>query len=182
MYAPFKSFGGGFEGDARGPSTSEKATARVAMQIMFNTQLGLIGKPSAMSSESKWLPLGLRATGEPRASLSRALRIPDGFDLLLDIAGANPLVYKSADIDLHVAMKIVVKNRYFGVQAQLHGDSFPNAEMFVADQRGSARMLLTYETSSGPTLGPYVNLPGDRSRHMNSICLSWPVDSAGYFR
>ena len=43
-------------------------------------------------------------------------------------------------------------------------------------------MLLTYETSSGPVLGPYVNLPGDRARHINAICLSWPVDAAGYFR
>jgi hypothetical protein len=127
------------------------------------------------------LPLGLRATGEPRASLSRSLRIPDGFALLLDIAGANPLVYKSADINVHVAMKIAVKDRYFGIQAQLHGDSFPNAEMFVADQRGAARMLLTYETPNGPALGPYLNLPGDRAPH-ELHCLSLPVDAAGYFR
>lgn len=48
-YAPFASFGGGFEGDNRGPSTTPGASSRIAVQIAFNPQMGRVGTPVATS-------------------------------------------------------------------------------------------------------------------------------------
>jgi hypothetical protein len=75
-YAPFPRFGGGFEGDNRGPSTSRSATSRVAVEIMFNSQSGRIGKPMATSSGTTWLPLNVRGLAEPRVTLVGTSRIP----------------------------------------------------------------------------------------------------------
>jgi hypothetical protein len=68
------------------------------------------------------------------------------------------------------------------VQAQLRGDRFPNAEMFVADSTDERRMLLTYETTSGALSGPAFALPGNGRLEMTSLCVGFPVNARGLFR
>lgn len=180
-YAPFSRFGGGFEGDNRGPSTSRSAASRVAVEIMFNPQSGCIGKPMATSSGTTWLPLNIRGLAEPRVTLVSTSRIPNGVSITLDLAGSNPLVFGAPDIDLHATLWFTLEGGFLRVLAALSGDRFPNAEMFVTDGRGQARMLLTYETTSGPLSGPAFSLPGRGTLEMNSLCVGFPVDGRGYF-
>lgn len=181
-YAPFASFGGGFEGDARGPSASSRATSRIAATVVFNPQTGQVGKPGASSSGTAYLPLNVRGMGEPRATLVQANRIPGGVAIRLDVAGANPLVPLAPDIDLHADAKFTLTAGRLNVSLSLRGDAFPNAELFVADSAGNRRMILTYETSGGRLSGPALLLPMDRKRPMNAICISFPIDSQGAFR
>lgn len=181
-YAPFARFGGGFEGDNRGPSTSKTATSRLAVEIMFNTQSGQVGKPMATSSGTQWLPLGIRGMAEPRVTLVSTSRVPKGVSITVDLAGSNPLVPGAPDIDLHATLWFTLESGFLQVLAALSGDRFPNAEMFVTDGRGEARMLLTYETTSGPLAGPTFSLPGNGKLEMNSLCVGFPVDAGGLFR
>lgn len=181
-YAPFAQFGGGFEGDSRGPSTSTAVTSRIAVSLIFNPQSGKVGKPRATSSGTTYLPLNWRDMAEPRVTLISAVKVTNGISLRLDLAGSNPLLRRIApDIDLHATMSFTIAEGYFRVLAQLTGDRFPNAEMFVTDERGQARMLMTYETTSGPFSGPAFALPGNGRLPMNSICIGFPVDGRGRF-
>jgi hypothetical protein len=181
-YAPFKEFGGGFEGDNRGPSTSPQATSRIAVSLIFNPQSGKVGKPRATSSGTVYLPLNWRGMAEPRVTLVGVVGVTNGISLRLDLAGSNPLLKQIApDIDLHTTMSFTLEYGYLRALAQLTGDRFPNAEMFVTDDRGQARMLMTYETTSGPLGGPAFWLPGNGKVQMNSICTYFPVDAGGRF-
>lgn len=181
-YAPFVRFGGGFEGDSRGPSMSPLVTSRIAVRLVFNPQTGNIGKPAATSSGTKFLPLGTSAMGEPRATLARADRLPDGFLLALDVSGANPLVPGAPDIDLHVTLRISLSMGSLNVLTNLRGDRFPNAEVFITDGAGRSQMIVTYETPGGALTGPTFRLPGDRRLSMSGLCAAFPVDTRGHFR
>jgi hypothetical protein len=181
-YAPFSQFGGGFHGDNRGPSTSPQATSRIAVSLIFNPQTGKVGKPMPSSSGTTFLPLNWRDKAEPRVTLVGVARVTNGISLRLDLAGSNPLLRRIApDIDLHATMSFTLEGGYLRVLAHLTGDRFPNAEMFVADDRGQARMLMTYETTSGPLGGPAFALPGNGRLPMNSICIGFPIDAGGRF-
>ncbi len=87
-----------------------------------------------------FLPLGTKGMAEPRTSLSRAQRIPSGFVISIDIAGANPLVPGAPDIDLHAMLKFTHGQGGLHVEGSLRGDAFPNAEIFLSDDVGTARM------------------------------------------
>ena len=180
-YAPFQRFGGGFEGDARGPSTSSLVSSRIAVRLVFNPQTGRIGKPAATSSGTTFLPLGTSAMGEPRATLARADRLDQGFLIALDVAGANPLVLGAPDIDLHVNLRIALNVGSLSVVTSLRGDRFPNAEVFITDGAGRSQMVVTYETSGGAVTGPTFRLPGDRRLSMNGLCSAFPIDTRGHF-
>jgi hypothetical protein len=51
------------------------------------------------------------------------------------------------------------------------GDAFPNTEVFVTDESGTARMVLTTHTTGCRLTGPLTNLPGDFARFMNVFLL-----------
>lgn len=180
-YAPFPRFGGGFEGDNRGPSTSKTVTSRTAVEIIFNPQSGKIGKPKATSSGTTWLPLDVRGLEEPRVTLVNTSRIHNGVSITVDLAGSNPLVFGAPDIDLHATLWFTLEGGFLRVLAALSGDRFPNAEMFVTDGSGKSRMLLTYETTSGALSGPAFALPGNGRLEMNSLCVGFAVDGRGHF-
>ena len=179
-YAPFASFGGGFEGDNRGPSTASGSSSRVAVQVIFNPQSGRIGTPVSSSSGTTWLPLGTRGMATPKAAVTKSVRMARGFRIELDVAGSNPLVPGAPDIDLHLNLSVTQSTGYLNVYASLRGDAFPNAEVFVVDDRATARMILTFATSGG-TMGPFTSLPGDRQRPMNALCYSFTTDDCGRF-
>jgi hypothetical protein len=65
--------------------------------------------------------------------------------------------------------------------ARVGRSSLPDDEMFVTDGRGKARMLLTYETTSGALSGPVFALPGKGTLEMNSLCVGLAVDGRGHF-
>lgn len=180
-YAPFVSFGGGFEGDNRGPTTSSTVTSRIATRVAFNPQSGEIGKPASASSGTVFLPLNTRAMAEPASSLTKASRLPNGFVIMMDISGSNPLVPGAPDIDLHVYLRVTLSPGRLNSSLSLRGDQFPNAEMFYTDGFGRSRMLLTFETAGGRHTGPAVYLPGDGWKPMNSLCITHAIDAQGRF-
>lgn len=181
-YAPFKEFGGGFEGDNRGPSTATSATSRMAASLIFNLQSGKYGRPTATSSGTVWLPRGTRGMAEPKVTLISAVSVPNGLAFRLDMAGSNPIFKgRAPDIDLHANITFTLETGFLRVLAHLTGDAFPNAEMFVTDGSGKAKMLMTYETTSGPLTGPGFALPFDKKRQMNSICVGFAVNAKGLF-
>jgi len=179
-YAPFASFGGGFEGDKRGPSTMPGVSSRIAVQIAFNPQTGRMATPVATSSGTTFLPLGTRGMATPKATAIKSARFANGFRIEMDVAGSNPLVPGAPDIDLHLDLSVTQASQRLNVYASLRGDTFPNAEVFVLDDQATARMILTFETSGG-TMGPFVYLPGNRQRPMNALCYSFPIDECGRF-
>lgn len=139
-YAPFKEFGGGFEGDNRGPSTASEATSRMAASLIFNPQTGKYGKPMATSSGTVLLPRGWRGMGEPRVTLVSAVPVPNGIAFRMDMSGSNPIFKGFApDIDLHANITFTLESGFLRVLAHLTGDRFPNAEMFVSDGRGKSQ-------------------------------------------
>jgi hypothetical protein len=152
----------------------------MAAQIIFNPQTGRIGAPVASSSGTTWLPTGTRGMATPKASSTKTVRIPGGFRIELDVAGSNPLVPGAPDIDLHLNLSVTQSTQRLNVYASLRGDAFPNAEVFVVDDKATARMILTFATSGG-TMGPFTSLPGNRQRPMNALCYSFPTDECGRF-
>jgi hypothetical protein len=80
------------------------------------------------------------------------------------MAGSNPLVPGSADIDLTLTLRVGLGS----LSGSLTGDAFPNAEVFVVGA-GGAKMLLKFSTPGGPVTGPYLYLPGANTRPMGGV-------------
>ena len=51
----------------------------------------------------------------------------------------------------------------------LHGDAFPNTEVFVVNSKDQATMLDTFTTDGGRNSGPIFNLPGNNDRPMGAF-------------
>ncbi|MDD9943224.1 MAG: hypothetical protein OXU20_19445 [Myxococcales bacterium] len=82
----------------------------------------------------------------------------------------------SPDIDVHLRFKTELFGNSLRINADLSGDAFPNAEVFVEQTRTRRRTLIvTFETSHGPNTGPGVALWGDNRRPMGAICTLVPL-------
>jgi hypothetical protein len=182
-YAPFKSFGvPDFHGDGRGPTTSAKATARVAAWITFDPTKGTVGKPQGKSDETIMLTLPLRATAIPEVRVDSVQLGKGWMHFRLNASAANPVFKRAApNIDLHLSFTVSLTKQHLNVNADLTGDAFPNAEVMVQDPAGTRRMIYTFETSGGRRTGPFTHLAGDRQAKMNAICVSLPVNESGAF-
>jgi hypothetical protein len=195
-YAPFASFGGGFEGDARGPSTSAWATARITSTATIDTATNNVTF-HAFSNASAWPANGTRtlaqnsysysypslpgllsrmqitATATPTMNGSLTRDGCRGLTINMSHAAGVPLIPGSPDIDLHTTFKLDVVGNDLRVQTSMRGDAFPNAEAFVRFGNDRTFMLHHFETSQGP-FGPYYMLPGDFKRDMGSSTTSIP--------
>ena len=165
-FAPFDSFGGGFAGDNRTFSTDLNATSRLSGKVTIDPATGQVLGATAQSSPSSCAgaPCSLvfgdtSRTGTPTISARNV-----GGAIVVNMAGANPLVPGAWDIDLTLTLRVGPS----GYSGSLVGDAFPNAEVFVVGP-GGATMLHTFSTSGGPLTGPYMYLLGANTRPMGNF-------------
>jgi hypothetical protein len=129
----------------------------------------------------RWVWGGDSATAIPNVRVDSVKLGANWMHFRFMAAGKNPLI-PSADIDFRVAMTVSIASSRLGINAELTGDQFPNAEVMVQDRWGGRRMIQTYETDGGRTFGPFVRLPGEGHRPMSAICICVPVDENGRFK
>ncbi len=157
-YAPFIAFGApfglpGFEGDARGASNSNFATARVTSIATLDTA-GKSATFFAFSNMSAWpaegpLTLGCRdfesdsdarmrrhqftATAKPTVKGTVKALADSSLVVTMSHAGALPLIRVLPDIDLHTIFEISLANADATVRVRttMTGDAFPNAEAYA---------------------------------------------------
>lgn len=182
-YAPFESFGvPPFHGDARGPSTSPNVGSRLKAWVVFDPTNGKLETPGAKCDESHLLVWpNSRETEIPKVRVDGVQLGSNWMHFRLTTSGANPVIKKSPDIDLRAAMTVSVGKGHLNINAELTGDTFPNSEVIVQDEKGKRRMIQSYETTGGRRTGPIVRLPGENYRPMSAICTAFPVDAAGHF-
>jgi hypothetical protein len=168
-YAPFDTFGGGFEGDHRtAASTRLTDTARTVGALNFAP--GNVGNMRGESSGTTFAGLGAyverllgRHFSKVTSSVSVSTRSLDCLRFTAQTAGANPMVPGAPAIDTFLDMTVLFRKQALVLEGTLRGDSFPNAEVFVTDARGQSVLLLAYATDAGRNTGPMTRLAGDHS-------------------
>jgi len=165
-YAPFATFGLGFEGDHRaGPSTSLLVTARTIGCVPFDR--GRVGALSASSSGTQYSGGGeaLRrllgrhfstVSGTVTTTLATATRL----SFRAQAVGANPMVPKAPDIDTFIDVDVEWITSSLRIRGSVYGDDFPNAEVFVRDAKGVGCLLFDGRTTGGRDTGPMTRLAG----------------------
>jgi RHS repeat-associated protein len=190
-FAPFKSFGGRFGGDNRGYSTSlspsegGNATSRVQHVFIVDPSAKTFNAGKVWSNESSHPLLGTgNATPSDKADIKNFTSSTDKngnstVSFTVDMAGANPLVPGSPDIDVHTQFTLT-ENESAGtlnVNAVQTGDAFPSAETFIGDTKGNQLFI-----GVSPAIGnPYTSLPGNNSRTMMSANFTVTMDKNGVF-
>ena len=160
-YAPFRTFGGGFEGDVRTEATvNPRATARTIGIVAF-TQAGVTeyqGSSSGSTFEGagEWVSKIIgRHYSHVRADVSAVTLGANSIAFTLHTAGANPLVpIVAPDIVTYVDLKVSFAAAALTFAGTVRGDTFPNAEVFALDARANGAMLFDYRTAGGATTGP----------------------------
>lgn len=168
-YAPFATFGGGFEGDNRtSASTSLTATARTIGSLNFSP--GSVSEIVAETSGTTFAGLGAqvehllgRYYSKVTSSVSVSTRTVDCIRLTAQTSGANPMIPKAPAIDTYLDFQVVFRNQILELSGTLRGDNFPNAEVFVTDGNGQATLIFEFTTDGGQTTGPMTRLAGDHS-------------------
>lgn len=168
-FAPFFSFGGGFHGDDRSFSTDLEDSSRISGKVTINVSTREVGTSSVVSSPTfcVGMPCGLAfGTKVVRGTPTISAEKMDASTIMISVAGSNPMVPLSPNIDLELKLTISTTGEMSGV---LVGDAFPNAEVFTVDENGRSKMLLTLSTDGGPMSGPGTYLPGNNKRPMGSF-------------
>lgn len=185
-FAPFKDFGGGFEGDDRDFSTSDSVSSRIHTKVAFDYKSNKVISIDSNSSGTTHLPTGTSATAKPVATINSDCEV----DICISHEGGNPVTddlagglgsYFTPDIDLHSMINFEDSFNYLEVSVVAVGDAFPNAEIFLEDAKGVRLMLLEFKTTGGPNDGPITYLPGDSKRPMGSVICKVGLDSSGNF-
>jgi 3,4-dihydroxy-2-butanone 4-phosphate synthase len=95
------------------------------------------------------------------------------------MAGHNPLVPGSPDIDVHTKF-ILTENDKAGtlkVNAVQTGDAFPSAETMIGDTKGN-QLFIGVRPANG---NPYTSLPGDNDRPRMSANFTVTMDGKVVF-
>jgi RHS repeat-associated protein len=186
-FAPMKQFGGWFDGDNRGYSTAlgvaegGSVTSRVQQTYTVDPSQGTLTGGQPWSDPSHHPVLGTKTetpTGSADATFGCS---PTKNSATVDatMAGANPLVPGSPDIDVKSSLTIVedLKAGTLTVNASMKGDGFPAAEMFIGDTKGQQLMIIAspYEGN------PYISLPGDGNKAMGSANFTITINDKGEF-
>jgi hypothetical protein len=165
-YAPFGSFGFGFEGDHRDkPSMSSLVSARTIGCVPFDR--GGIGAMHAYSSGTQYVGAGdavRRFLGRPLSIVEKAVRTSivsaNAISFTAQTAGANPMIPGAPAIDTFLDVRVEWIANSLRVQGSVRGDDFPNAEVFVLDSKGTGRLLFDGRTTGGQNTGPMTRLAG----------------------
>jgi hypothetical protein len=171
-YAPFASFGGGFEGDGRTEASADlNATARTLGAVMFAP--GTVGSSYAATSGTQYVGAGAaiaRVLGkhfsQVTSSVSIATRTLDCLRFTAHSAGGNPMVPLAPAIDTFVDAHVVFGDRNMQLEGTVRGDDFPNAEVFVVDRMGGSIVLLDFKTTGGQQTGPMTRLWGAHEKQV----------------
>ncbi|WKB50892.1 hypothetical protein [Eleftheria terrae] len=187
-YAPFKSFGFGFEGDGReGPSTRLEDTSRTMGTVGF--ERGSVTPICGTSSGSTFVGLGAyverllrRHYSAVRSSVKVTGRSLQQLRFTAMTAGANPMVPGAPTIDTFVDIVASFSSNALVLQGKVRGDSFPNAEVFVVDTRGQPVLLFHFATTGGRQSGPFLRLAGNHSgQTIGTFEKRIPLDGNGGF-
>lgn len=187
-YAPFESFGLGFEGDGRAtPSTSMSETARTVAGCGFGPGVvtSAIGESDGTEyvGGGDWLRRKLgRHFSKVVASVAVSTRAQDEVRFTVTSAGSNPMAPGAPDIDTFVDLHAVFRPRSLSLEGVVRGDPFPNAEVFVYDGAGNSQLLYHFETEGGRNAGPFTDLWGAHARtRLGSFNARIPLDDNGAF-
>jgi len=183
-FAPFKEFGGWFAGDNRGYSTSSTATSRVAQSFTVDPANGTHTSPITSSSPSYHPWLGTATAKDDRGNITNftSKANKDGSNTVSftsNLAGHNPLVKGSPDIDVHTNFTLTENDKAgtLKVNAVQTGDAFPSAETLISDTKGN-QLFIGVSPADG---SPYTSLPGDNDRPMMEADFTIKMDSNGVF-
>lgn len=160
-YAPYTTFGGGFEGDSRTEATvNPLASARTIGVAAFTLRnvAGYEGTSSGSTFDGagEWVRKVIgRHYSHVTAEISNVDKGRDSISFTLYTAGANPLVPIIApDIVTYVDFKASFGGPGVLLSGTVRGDTFPNCEVFALDCRANGAMLFDYRTSGGRNFGP----------------------------
>jgi hypothetical protein len=163
-----------FLGDNRSFTTSLNVTSRISGKIQFRLPgMTIYATGKATSSPS------VDVFGRTKTAVDTMAATSQGGMLSMQFAGANPLIWPqslSPNINTKLDIAGLVESTPAGqvcYLGHLYGDQFPDAEVFVVNSQNQSTMLLTYATTSSPTLGPF-GLIGDPELDMGSfvnVCL-----------
>jgi len=167
-FAPFASFGGGFEGDNRVATADPNATSRTSGSVIFNetsaVPLGGASSGTAYVGPFEVMKnIGPRFLGRHVAKVKLKLSgfgsVGTGIKFTAYTEGGNPMVPGAPDIDTFVDLVAHFGENRAHFTGDLRGDGFPNAEVIFVDPSGKSHLVLDYRTSSGIT-GPMTRLMG----------------------
>ncbi len=161
-YAPFDSFGGGFEGDKRTSASVAQdgsATFRTSGRVSFS-QAGEVKVLGGRTSGTRWRS----AVDNAKVSMQLAVFKTKAGHVVFraSSAGSNPMVLGSPDIDTFVTMGAIWWENILRLVGHVSGDAFPNCEVFVKDPKGNPVLLVDFHTKSGEA-GPFYRLFGSGS-------------------
>lgn len=177
-FAPFREFSG-FEGDNRSFSSSDAVTYKTGLFVTFDLASGKITEGPVGNSTGTRRPGGDAKTyGSVGVKLNQVQGDIGRITFSIKFAGSNPgtegffgrmVGLLSPNIDTQLEFVAFLKGGGLFVAGQLLGDGFPNAEVFVRDNRRQGHMLLQFQTPHGPTLGPLTRLPFDGTRRLGQF-------------
>ncbi|MDD3446718.1 MAG: hypothetical protein PHS60_15025 [Zavarzinia sp.] len=182
-YAPFATFGGGFEGDVRtGPSTDPKASARTAAKVDFGP--GQVGPTIVGSSSGSAFGSGPKKYAKIETKLTIRVNSAREVDFTAYSAGSNPLVPGAPDIDTFVDLQVRFMPTMISLSGKVRGDAFPNAEVVVYDPAGTAALLFDFRTQGSRNAGPFTMLMGAGATNTIGTIdhISIPTDASGNLR
>lgn len=218
-YAPFVSFGGGFEGDNRGFSMMPDAPSRTSGVASLGPRPSSLHAKASSSGSAwvgpwdvrrriPWLPGSIgTARSHVRAEVSKVVSRPgtvtftlmtegnlplkdlmlpgfaaEAIDSVTDwfVPGSRPLE-GTPDIDSFLDIEVASTGGRITFSGTLRGDGFPNAEVFVLDDRGTGIALVDYRTASNEA-GPLYRLfdTGEKNT-LATFRQEWRLDSQGFF-
>ncbi len=189
-FAPFKTFGGGFSGDYRGYSTtlgrgeigSVGVTSRVQQAFTVDPAKGTITGGQPWSDPSYWGLLTKTANdvGGATATFGCSPTVHTA-NINATMSGKNPLTPESItpaiDVKSSINLTENLDKGILSVSANMKGDKFPSAEMFIGDTKGQQVMLIT----SGYEGNPLISLPGDNNRPMGATSIDININNKGEF-
>lgn len=190
-FAPYETFGGGFHGDgskrgfttAKGVAEGGTVTARVQQSFTVDPTGATVTGNKGWADKSSHPLLG-EATATVSSSITGFKASSDDagnstVSFTANMAGANPLVPGSPDIDVHTNFTLTenLEAGTLNVNAVQTGDAFPAAETFIGDTSGNQLFI-----GVSPAIGnPYSSLPGDGDKNMMSANFTVNIDKKGVF-
>jgi hypothetical protein len=185
-FAPYNWFGGYFmgDGDKRGYTTSSTATSRLAQSFTVDPNKGSVTGLKTSSSPSYNPALGVALADDDKGNITN-LKTKENSDgsnttsFMSNMAGHNPLVPGSSDIDVHTYFSLTENDKAGTLKVHViqAGDAFPSAETMIADTKGN-QLFIGVSPANG---NPYFKLPGNNYRPMMHAYFTIIMDSNGIF-
>jgi hypothetical protein len=194
-FAPYESFGArGWHGDNRGFSLDPSASSRLVQRTLYETSTGQsTHKWAGNISYSKYGAIAyseahLKDEGSGNGSIKSHLYGNNDAIFPVGIGGSMVPIDGGPtwDIDIHTSLKIATSNldggnQLLSIRGQISGDRFPNAEAYVTDSKGNSVWLGAFMNQSGPDVGPFFTLAGDKNKPMINVNVGIVTDKNGIF-